>query len=417
MGTNYISFVTLHGKRWVLLVLLAQLLFSLRTDAQIDPEKRRLVQIGYNQPLQGRGPIAAYGFYFYNKPQFINTNMTLRLAVAPIYLDSELGFSGLLGQNTDAAIGLAGGGYADTYSEIRGGKYLKEESFTGHGGGIYSSVYHLFNPEQTIPLYAVGRIGFHSSIFERDSETAPGFSVPDQLNAVHLRTGLRFGGKEPTINAPLGMELSLWYEGMFRMSQQTYGFAGDRNIERTSHLIWGRAALRYTSEENGQSFDVGLTMGASANPDRFSAYRLGGVLPLSSEFPLSIPGYYYQELSAERFALLNAQYSFPITPSKNWSLTVVGATGPVDYIDSVGQSGNWHSGIGGGISFSSPSRAWFVSVIYGHGFDSIRSGGRGSDQVGLMLQYDFEAKRSARLRRYYPGITPYGSRAGERLFR
>ena len=30
--------------------------------------------------------------------------------------------------------------------------------------------------------------------------------------------------------------------------------------------------------------------------DRFSTCRLGGLLPLASEFPLSLPGYYYQEI-------------------------------------------------------------------------------------------------------------------------
>jgi len=34
----------------------------------------------------------------------------LRLAVAPTYLDSELGFSHLLGENTDLASAVAGGG-------------------------------------------------------------------------------------------------------------------------------------------------------------------------------------------------------------------------------------------------------------------------------------------------------------------
>src|ERR1041384_54428 len=63
--------------------------------AQIDPEKRQLVHIGYNQPIQGKGPLAVYGFYYRNQPNFLNqTNLTLRLAIAPLYLDSELGMLG-----------------------------------------------------------------------------------------------------------------------------------------------------------------------------------------------------------------------------------------------------------------------------------------------------------------------------------
>ena len=39
------------------------------------------------------------------------TNLTWRLALAPVYIDSELGFVHGLGPNTDYAIGLAGGGF------------------------------------------------------------------------------------------------------------------------------------------------------------------------------------------------------------------------------------------------------------------------------------------------------------------
>src|SRR4051812_23776646 len=91
--------------------------------AQIDPSKRELIQLGYNLPLEGNGPISAYAFYYLNLPHFYRTNLTMRLAVAPVYLDSELGISKVLGENTDLGIGLAGGGFADSYSEVRQGKY------------------------------------------------------------------------------------------------------------------------------------------------------------------------------------------------------------------------------------------------------------------------------------------------------
>src|SRR5437899_7955104 len=91
-----------------LLVLCICLGMPFLVSAQLDPEYRRLLQLGYNQPLEGKGPIAAYGFFYYNNPHFYATNLTLRAAVAPVYLDSELGFKGLLGPNTDVGIGVAG---------------------------------------------------------------------------------------------------------------------------------------------------------------------------------------------------------------------------------------------------------------------------------------------------------------------
>src|SRR6185295_14403530 len=101
-------------------------------QGQIDPVRRDLIQLGYDAALQGRAPLAGYAFYYHNQPSFLRTNLTLRLAAAPVYLDAELGFAGALGEHTDLGVGLAGGGFADSYSEIRRGKFLPGESFPGH---------------------------------------------------------------------------------------------------------------------------------------------------------------------------------------------------------------------------------------------------------------------------------------------
>jgi len=189
---------------WV--VMLWTLVAVNQVHAQIDPERRRLLQTGYNQPLEGRGPIAAYGFYYYNEPNFARTNLTLRAAIAPVYMDAELGFSHLLGPNTDFAIGLAGGGFAKSYFEIRQGSYLREESFTGHGADLSASVYHKFNPNQLVPLYAILRGTVDQSFYQKDDRTAANFVLPSDLTAANVRTGLRLGGREPSMTAPLAME-------------------------------------------------------------------------------------------------------------------------------------------------------------------------------------------------------------------
>ena len=399
---------------WVILVLA----FGANSVlAQLDPEKRRLIQAGYNQPIEGSAPIAAYGFYYYNRPEFVRSNLTLRLAVAPIYADSELGIKGVLTPNTDLGIGVAGGGFADTYSEIRGGNYERAESFTGHGGEISSSLYHRLNPDWLVPAWIIGRVGLHHSVYTSDSDTAPNFEVPDDLTSFNVRSGFRVGGREPSLTTPLAFELSLWYEGHFRAHDQTYGFNADRRINDSSHLFWTRAMLKYTFEETQQYFDLGLTLGTSLNADRFSAYRLGGILPFASEFPLSIPGYHHQELSAENFALVNFEYSFPFTPQKNWRLNFHGATAPLDFIDSQDQAEDWHSGLGGGITYVSPRGAWFISLVYGYGFNALRDGEKGANQVGILFQYDFDAVERYRFRRFEPSVSPYSSRGGERLFR
>src|SRR5687768_13034980 len=97
--------------------------------AQIDPVPRQMLQFGYNAAFQGHPPLSAYAFYYRNQPNFLRTNLTLRLALAPTYVDTELGIRQVLGDDTDMGIGLAGGGFADSYDEIRQGVLKQNESF------------------------------------------------------------------------------------------------------------------------------------------------------------------------------------------------------------------------------------------------------------------------------------------------
>ncbi len=377
-----------------------------RAFAQIDPEKRQLIQIGYNQPLEGKGPIAGYAYYYLNQPEFVHTNLTLRLAIAPVYLDSELGIAHALGQNTDLGIGLAGGGFADSFSEVRGGKYLREDSFTGHGGEISVSLYHLFNPGDLIPLYGIIHNNLHQSIFERDDGTASNFVLPQDQTTYHLRAGMRWGGREPKLMPELAMEVSAWYEGQFRSRPGPYGYSGDRRIESNSHLFWARALLIYTFPESKQTFSVNLTGGGSLHADRFSAYRLGSVLPLASEFPLTLPGYYFQEITADRFVLAGGEYLLPLDKARRWSLSFTAATAAVDYLPGMAQPGDWLSGVGGGITYRSPSQAWQISLGYAYGFDAIRSSGRGANSIGFLCQFDLGAEKRARNADVDPSMPP-----------
>ena len=372
------------GQRLLWLSLFVPVLVS----AQIDPVKRDLIQLGLNEAFEGHAPFAGYAFYYHNQPDFLRTNLTLRLALAPVYLDSEFGFVGGLGPHTDFAIGLAGGGFADSYNEIRGGTYYPSQSFEGSGGEISASVYHLFNPADQIPLNLILRGTAHYSTFARADSTSPMFQLPEDRGEFNVRTGLRWGGIEPTLFPALAMELTVWYEGQFRTASGAYGFNDDRKVESHSHLFWAEAALSYTLPKSRQNFDVRLMAGTSVDADRFSAYRLGGSLPLVSEFPLSLPGYYFQEISARQFVLLNANYLLPLDKSQRWNLNVNASSTVVDYLPGEGQPGNWLSGVGGGILYRAPSDRFKIMVAYAYGVDAIRSHGRGAQSIGLLMQWD-----------------------------
>ncbi len=387
---------------WIGWLLVPGLLWPCRTVfSQIDPEPRKLFQLGFNQSLEGAAPIAGYAFYYLNQPGFLRTNLTLRLAIAPVYMDSELGIRDALGPNTDLGLGLAGGGFADSYFEFRDGKYYPSDSFIGHSAELSGSVYHLFNPGQLIPLNGVLHLREHFSVYDEDAHTGESFVLPQDHSTVSLRAGLRWGGKEPVIHPDLAMELSAWYEGQFRTDSGAYGYNGDRVLEPFSQLMFGRALLNYTLPESKQSFSLSVTGGGSSHADRFSAYRLGGNLPLSSEFPLLIPGYFYEELSATSFVTLNGEYDVPLDTAKHWNLITYGAIAGMNYLPGLSQPGHLNSGLGLGIAYHGGS--WQVQTSYGYGFEAIRDDGRGGQNIGILLQFDLQAHHLAN-----PIVNPAG---------
>jgi len=383
-----------RANRNLFFLLLLCGLSPLAVRGQIDPYRRDLIQLGYNGAFQGHAPLAVYAFYYRNQPAFLSqSNLTLRLAIAPTYVDSELGIASALGEQTDLGFGFAGGGFADNYYEIRRGAYLPEETFTGHSVETSASVYHLFNPGALIPLNGVLRGTAHYSFYLRNEENAPAFQIPNDHGTFSVRTGLRWGGKEPTLYPSLAMELSAWYEGQYRTGAGAYGLGGDHALRQQAHLFWGEALLAYTFPESQQNLYVSVTAGTSVDADRFSAYRLGALLPLAAEYPLSLPGYYYQEISARQFVLAGANYLLPLDKKHRWNFCATGATAAVDYLPGLEEPSHWLSGIGGGLLYQSSSLK--VMIGYAYGVDAMRSNGRGAHSIGVLMQLDLaHAKQS-----------------------
>jgi hypothetical protein len=358
--------------------------------AQIDPVRRNLVQAGYQQAFEGHAPLSAYAYYYMNRPGFLQTNLTLRMAIAPVFLDGELGVRGVLSPHTDVGLGVNGGGFADSYNEIRQGTFHQEESFTGHGAGAAASLYHLFNPQARVPFSGVLRGRLQQTFYSRDDETAPSFELPDGQTIPAVRAGFRWGGQEPVLLPDLAFELSGWYEAQFRLQPGAYGYDGDRSVEAVTHLFWGRAGFIYTFPEFNHRMSLTVTGGGTLEPDRLSAYRLGGMLTLASEFPFALPGYYFDELSARNFALFGGTYGVPLDAGRHWELSLGGVAGRVAYTPGVEQPGAWNSGVGGALTFKSPSKAWEVMLAYGYGFDAIRSHGRGAHSLAVLMQLDLD---------------------------
>src|SRR6185369_4726604 len=283
----------------------------------------------------------------------------------------------VFGENTDLGIGVFGGGFANSYDEVRRGNYFRDESFDGHNGGANVSLYHLFNPGATVPLNGILRGSVDYRTFEENGDTANDFALPEDQPFVTLRAGFRYGGQEPVLFPRLALEISAWYELEHRIDDGKYGFAGDRRLESTSHRFWGRAQLSYTLPHSEQNLSVGLMGGTVVHADRFSAFRVGGALPFTSEFPLYLPGYFYGELSTKDFGLLYGLYSIPFGPSKQWNVMAIAATTLVNYVDGLEQPGHSHSGVGAGIGYTTKDRRCRIMATSAYGVDAMRSDGRG----------------------------------------
>ena len=244
-----------------------------------------------------------------------------------------------------------------------------------------------------IPLNLVVRGGFHSATYAEADQTAENFVLPrDQINAF-TRVGLRFAGKEPILYPDLGLELSVWYERQWRFEDTPYGFNNDRTISPTASLYWVYAGLNYAFTNSGQKIHFAVTAGGSSDADRFSAWRLGGVLPLISEFPLVLPGYYYEELTAKSFVHLYAAYDIALDRAQRFTFRVEGATAHLDYLPGFEQPDAWQTGAGCALTFAPKRKNFEIVLRYGYGFNAIRHGEEGAQSVGLLFQYDFEARK------------------------
>lgn len=374
-----------HGAPLAALLLAAA---AAPAAAQIDPRHRELLQLGFHEVIGGpRGPLRGYAYLYLNEPDYLGKGRTVRLALAPVYLDTELGLKSALSPNTDLGLGLAGGGYADGYSELREGRYLRGESFSGHGLKGALGVYHRFNPVDRVPVFGVLRLEERHSFFERDGQTEPSFALPPTQAETRVKIGLRAGGAEPVVLPRRAGELSLWYEGRWRLNPGAYGYGADRRVEPYAQLFWSRALVAWPFPE-GRRLSASLTGGTARNPDRFSSFRLGGVLPLAAEFPLSMPGYYYEEVSAREFGLLNVSWMRPLSADqRTWLGTLTGALAVVDYTPGLEQPQKWHSGVGAGVAYVGAALQSFVE--YGYGLNAVRRGRKGAHSLTMRVQFDF----------------------------
>ncbi len=370
------------------LALAALMLLAARARAQIDDTKRLLLEGGYEDGLGNPGPSGAYAYLYMNRPGLAGPGSALRLALAPVYADAELGLPGVLGSRTDVGLGFSGGGYAFSRQEVVRGDQRHGESFIGHGGGPSLSLYPKIGNIGPVPLSGVVRFSAVYTDYQRTALTDSNFEVPPDEWTGTARVGLRLGGQEPGSARTPAMELSTWYESRVRDRPGEYGYNHDRSVRRDINLYWMRFLIVLPPYGDARAAG-GLGVGGGDRLGRLAAYRLGGMLTQSSEFPLSIPGYFAQEIAAREYGHIWLRYGIPIEHSKRFFVNFLAAGAAVTAIRGTDPGGPLHAGFSAGLEFSPEKGALHWEMTYGYSPTAVRGNRRGGHTYALSAELDF----------------------------
>jgi hypothetical protein len=236
----------------------------------------------------------------------------------------------------------------------------------------------------------------------KSDQTGDNFDLPDNQPILTTRVGFRWGGMEPVLTPKLAGEISAWYEMDKRTDAGTYGYNNDRDLRNTPQRIFARTLLRFTTFHDQHYIAAGIQGGAAFDSDRMSCFRLGGVLPYTKEFPIQIPGYYFQEISAQDYGQAYAMYNIPFGPEKSWVVGAGGAAAVVKYQEGMGQAGSLNSGVGCDVGYSAPTHKWKVLSMFGYGFQAERpnSDGHGGYTLAFAFEYRFGGHKLASTEAY-----------------
>ncbi|MDD5305430.1 MAG: hypothetical protein PHS14_20210, partial [Elusimicrobia bacterium] len=327
--------------------LFTALLSALPAKAQIDDAKRLMLEGGNEDAVGNPGPGSPYVFMYLNRPGAAGPGSALRVALAPVYADIELGLPGIFGSRTDIGLGFSGGGYAFGHAQVDRGNEMPGESFIGHGGGPSVSLYPRLGDIGPAPLNGVFRVSYVYTDYQRTARTDASFEPPPDEWTGAARAGLRLGGVEPGLDRGQALEVSIWDEARLRDRPAAYGYGGDRFVRRDVNLYWARILVSLPAP-HGTRVGGGLDAGSGSGMGRLSAYGLGGMQTQTSEFPLVIPGYFDREISARDFLHAWAHTALPIPGSKRFFVLLTAAGATITPIRGTDPGGVRHLGFSAG---------------------------------------------------------------------
>ncbi len=368
-------------------VLLLLTAFAAIAFAQIDPEPRANLELGFEGPLRGNGPVSGYGFFLWNRPHFLDQDLYVRAVVSP-YIFLEAVRDNWPGKGQAVGVNIGGGFFINNFDQIQNGVYRRSDSFQGNGAGASVSYYvHPFKIADRLPVDGQIRLGTEYALYERNGDTNPAYTLPADTFIHSARVGIRFGGVPPDLVRDNSLEFSLWHEAHYRVKAGTHGPPGE--LKSTDHLTqqsWGILSGT-TPLWLDHTASVSMTAGTAGNTDELTCFRLGSALPFRDEFPFILHGYYPHEIFARSFFLLNTSYRLRPVPDfeklmlkLNWDYALV------NYLPDHELRRHSLNGLGIDIIFKPTGKLTF-SAGYGYGVDAPRHGGYGGHEINLLIEW------------------------------
>jgi hypothetical protein len=362
-------------------------LFSVRTFAQVDVEHRRTVTIQTGFPVgAGQERIGGFGYFWFNENNYPWTNTALRVIFAGVYADSELSYFLPSNTNTAMGVGLGGGAFVDSITPYVQGRRLNTQEFFGDNANARLFINETIPNPTRLPLNLRGTYIISGSLY-RGRDRTSGFTVPDDFMTQTLQAELRFGGIEPGLASRRGLELYLSADANYRTGFDAFGpngalFPEHSGYQRALASLAGKIPLDQTT------IYLRIAGAIGEHIDQLSAYKLGGNLVGVDAYAYTIHGYYAREIFAEDFGIANLQVSQRLTEKHNVTVHLYGDYAIANTIAPL--DGRWHDffGAGAGLSFRT---FWDINMLisYGYGFNAVRYGERGGNEVGLALEKNF----------------------------
>ncbi|WP_243374259.1 hypothetical protein [Geotalea sp. SG265] len=368
-------------------LFLCFLMLPVQAHGEIDPERRTNLEVGGAGPLNSSGPLGGYGMLLINRPHFRDPD-TYVLAIVSPYLFGEAIRDKWPSEGHAVGFSLGGGFLANNFDQIRNGRFQRSESFRGDGGDAALS-YYLRPPPIAgeLPVDGILRFGTRYALYQRGSATDPDFRLPADTFIHTARVGIRVGGVPPELLPEKALELSLWHEVDYRVKTGTYGLPG--RVRETEHLTqqsWARLGGIMPTWGN-QSASVMISAGTSGKSDELSCYRMGSGLRFQNEFPYILHGYYFQEVFARSFFLLNTSYRLtPIPDIKRLQLQLNYDYALVRYLSGHELPRNSLNGLGLDLILLLKNGIT-LTVGYGFGADALRRGRFDGHQLNMMFEW------------------------------